>query len=112
MLGDVYRWYGEVGYELYPVYRDIEAVPASSRLVIENWTDPFAEVIVGQHLPAGRAGSRLRAIAMHLVRLMTWRSLVVDGGLSADEAASLGIRWLMDVYREASIRSDSGSVFP
>lgn len=95
VLTDAYRWYNDAGYELYPVYRDIESVPASSRLVIETWSDPLAGVILGHDLPAGRAGSRLRAVAMHLVRLLTWRSLVVDGGLSADEAAELGVRWLM-----------------
>ena len=99
VLDDVYRWYGDAGYELYPVYRDIESVPASSRVVIETWTDPFAAVILGEDLPAGRASSELRAIVMHLVRLLTWRSLVLDGGLTSDEAASLGVRWLMAVYR-------------
>ncbi len=95
VLTDLYRWYDDVGFQLYPVYRDIESVPAAARLVAETWSDPLAGVILGEDLPAGRAGSRLRAVAMHLVRLLTWRSLVVDGGLSADEAAGLGVRWLM-----------------
>lgn len=87
VLTDLYRWYDDVGRQLYPVYRDIESVPASSRLVIETWSDPFADVILGHDLPAGRAASLLRAVAVHLPRLLTWRSLVVDGGLSADEAS-------------------------
>ncbi len=95
VLMDVYHWYANAGHELYPVYRDIESVPPSSRLVIETWSEPLADVILGHDLPAGRVGARLRAVAMHLVRLLTWRSLVVDGGLSADEAAQLGVRWLM-----------------
>jgi len=95
VLTDVYRWYDDVGYQLYPLYRDIESIPPAARPVAESWSDPLAGVILGQDLPAGRAGSRLRAVAMHLVRLLTWRSLVVDGGLSADEAAALGVRWLM-----------------
>ncbi|MEO6207404.1 MAG: TetR/AcrR family transcriptional regulator [Candidatus Limnocylindrales bacterium] len=95
VLTDVYRWYADHGYRLYPVYRDIESVPPAARLMTETWSDPLAGIILGPDLPTGRAGSHLRAVAMHLVRLMTWRSLVVDGGLSADEAAELGVRWLM-----------------
>lgn len=95
VLTDVYHWYNDAGFQLYPVYRDIESVPASSRLVIETWSDPLAGVLLGEHLPAGRRASRLRAVAVHLVRLLTWRSLVVDGGLSADEAAALGVQWLV-----------------
>lgn len=95
VLTDAYRWYNDVGYQLYPLYRDIQSIPPAARPVAEGWSDPLAGVILGDDLPAGRAGSRLRAVAMHLVRLMTWRSLVVDGGLSADEAAELGVRWLM-----------------
>jgi AcrR family transcriptional regulator len=100
VLTDIYRWYGDVGYELYPVYRDIESVPPSSRVVIETFTDPFADVILGTDIPDSRAGPQLTAIARHLVRLLTWRSLVLEGGLSADEAASLGVRWLIDVRRQ------------
>jgi len=100
VLTDVYRWYGDVGYQLYPVYRDIESVPGASRTVIETWTDPFADVILGKDQRSGRAGERTRAIALHLVRLLTWRSLVRDGGLSADEAAALGVQWLMDTHRQ------------
>ena len=32
VLTDVYRWYEDVGHELYPVYRDIDSVPASRAL--------------------------------------------------------------------------------
>ena len=104
-LTDLYGWYGDVGYELYPVYRDIESVPTSSRRVIETWTDPFADVILGRDVPAGRTGASLRALALHLVRLLTWRSLVVEGGLAADEAASLGVQWLMTVYPRSAMSS-------
>ncbi len=97
VLTDVYRWYSDVGHQLYPVYRDIESVPASSRSIIEAWSDPFADVLLGEDAPVGAAGSRLRAVAMHLVRLLAWRSLVVDGGLAPEDAASLGVQWLMAV---------------
>src|SRR5215213_3342574 len=57
-LTDLYRWYGDVGHVLYPVYRDIDSVPPRSRVVVEGWSDHFADVIVSAGPSTGRAGKR------------------------------------------------------
>jgi AcrR family transcriptional regulator len=94
VLTDLYRWYGDVGYVLYPLYRDIDSIPARSRAVVEAWSDQFAEIILSASSSAGPPGKRRRAVAVHIVRLPTWRALVLDGGLRTDEAVDLGVRWL------------------
>lgn len=95
VLTDLYRWYGDVGHVLYPIYRDIDSIPPRSRAVAEAWSDQFADVIVRAGPSTGKAGRRLRAVAVHIVRLPTWRALVLDGGLAADDAVDLGVRWLL-----------------
>jgi hypothetical protein len=100
VLTDLYRWYGDVGYVLYPIFRDIDSVLPRSRAVIEGWSDQFAEVILGAHISAGPPGKRLRAAAVHIVRLTTWRALVLDGGLPTDDAVDLGVLWLVAAASE------------
>lgn len=95
VLTDLYRWYGDVGYVLHPIYRDIDSIPPRSRAVAEAWSDQFAEIIVSASPSAGPPGKRLRAVATHIVRLATWRALVFDGGLATEDAADLGVLWLM-----------------
>ena len=102
VLTDLYRWYGDVGYALYPVFRDIDSVPPQSRAVIEGWSDQFADVITATGPSPATASKRLRAVAVHIVRLPTWRALVLDGGLSTDDAVDLGVRWL-----EAAVNAES-----
>ena len=95
MLADLYRWYGDVGYALYPVFRDIDSVPPYSRAVVEGWSDQFAHVIVSASPSPGPPGKRIRAAAVHIVRLPTWRALVLEGGLPTDDAVDLGVLWLL-----------------
>ena len=93
-LAAVYAWYGEVGDQLYPIHRDIAAVPPYARAVMQGRSLAMAEAIVGRDGPTGDRRRSLRAVAGHLVSLGTWRSLVVEQGLTAQEAVSLGVDWL------------------
>jgi AcrR family transcriptional regulator len=65
VLTDLYRWYGDVGHVLHPIYRDIDSIPPRSRAVAEAWSDQFAEVIVSAGPFNEPAGKRLRAVAVH-----------------------------------------------
>ena len=40
VLTDLYRWYGDIGYVLYPIFRDIDSVPPRSRAAIEGMERP------------------------------------------------------------------------
>ena len=59
----------------------------------------MAEAIIGKDGRSGGRGRRLRSVAGHLVSFGTWRSLVVEQGLSAGEAVSLGVDWLIGASR-------------
>jgi len=95
-LTELYAWYGEVGDDLYPIHRDITWVPAGARVAMRAGPAAMADVIVGEVAPAGAGYRRLRAVAGHLVTLGTWRSLVVEQGLTAAEAVDLAVRWVLD----------------
>lgn len=94
-LAAVYAWYDEVGGQLYPIHRDIAAIPPHARAVMDDRSLAMAEAIVGHDGPTDDRGRSLRAVAGHLVSLGTWRSLVVEQGLTTQEAVSLGVDWLV-----------------
>jgi AcrR family transcriptional regulator len=94
-LAAIYAWYDQIGDQLYPIYRDIASIPPQTRAIMGGPYVAMAEAIVGD---AGQSGGRarsLRAAAGHLVSLGTWRSLVVEQGLTTQEAVSLGVDWLV-----------------
>jgi AcrR family transcriptional regulator len=88
-LRDLYGWFRAHGDELYPIYRDVAAVPASSQQQTRADNDRMVAVLLeasdGQEGPS----SRLRAALGHAVTFWTWRSLAVDQGLSDADAVDL-----------------------
>jgi AcrR family transcriptional regulator len=107
-LRDLYTWYSEVGGDLAPIHRDLEHLPPGARARIEAGNAWLAEAIVGDEgrdeTVGTRRARRLRAIAAHLVRLETWRSLVVEQGLDTAEAVDIGVAWL-----RAAANQDAGN---
>jgi AcrR family transcriptional regulator len=96
-LAEVYAWYEEIGDQLYPIYRDIAVIPPQTRAVMDGRSLAMADAIIGRDGPSGDRGRSLRGVAGHLVALGTWRSLVVEQGLTTQEAVSLGVDWLVAV---------------
>lgn len=88
-LSEVYRWYRAVGDELYPIHRDITALPASAQAALRADSARMIDAIVDGHAGSDRAGRRLRAAAGHAVDLLTWRSLTKENGLDDAEAVEL-----------------------
>jgi AcrR family transcriptional regulator len=107
-LRDLYMWYSEVGGDLAPIHRDFEHLPPGARARMEAGNAWLAEAIVGDEgrdeTVGTRRARRLRAIAAHLVRLDTWRSLVVEQGLDTAEAIDMGVAWL-----RAAATQDAGN---
>jgi AcrR family transcriptional regulator len=90
----MYGWYRQHGAKLYPIYRDVAAVPRSAQELTRAEARARVDALVD-----GVAGSPiqtrpLRAVAGHLLSLMTWRSLVVEQGLGEDEAIEVAVRLL------------------
>ena len=101
-LGQLYRWFGEHGDELFPIYRDAGAMPIQAQEALRGEGARIAGVLVEGHTPTGADGRRLRAIAGHLVSFWTWRSLVRDQGLSNAEAAKVAAGLLVSAARRSA----------
>ena len=98
-FSELYGWYGDHGVELYPIHRDMAAMPPSAREAIRAQSKERADALL-DGLPVSRTARRqLRAVAGHLVGLMTWRSLVVEQGLGEDEAVDVAVRMLIAASR-------------
>jgi AcrR family transcriptional regulator len=93
-FSELYGWYGEHGAALFPIHRDLTTMPVSAQDAIRAATGARADVLVAGLSLAPAARRRARAVAGHLVGLMTWRSLIVDQGLRADEAVDVAVRML------------------
>lgn len=88
-LRELYGWFGANGDDLYPVYRDVTHTPESTRQARQAANDRMTDAILGDIRASRAAGRRLRAAIGHVVGFWTWRSLVVDQGLSARQASAL-----------------------
>ncbi|MET1231550.1 MAG: helix-turn-helix domain-containing protein, partial [Candidatus Limnocylindrales bacterium] len=75
-FGELYGWYRAHADELYPLYRDTEAMPLSAQHARQARTQAAADALVAGHAGDDDAGRILRAVSRHLVDFPTWRSLV------------------------------------
>lgn len=94
-LTELYGWFGACGDELYPNYRDVDAMPPLARRRQRDSRRRQARALLGEMPPDGDAGTLLRAAASHVVSFWTWRSLVVEAGLSLEHAVELGVRLML-----------------
>lgn len=97
-LARLYRWYADRRADLVPIHRDVEAMPATVRALMgEQLRSTVAALLDGVERPS----LRLRAVAGHVVRFDTWRSLA-DGGLDPETAADVTAGWLVEASRNAA----------
>jgi AcrR family transcriptional regulator len=93
-LDVLYGWYSENGDDLYPIYRDAAYTPASNQRARQTTNDRMVEAVLGD--PVVRDGARqLRAAMGHVVGFWTWRSLVVDQGLSTGDASVMAAEFVL-----------------
>lgn len=102
-LTELYDWYAANGEDLYPIYRDAAHTPASNRAARRATNDRMVESVLTGVSVRGAARRRLRAAVAHVVGFWTWRSLVVDGGLSTGEAAALATTFVASVDLEPQV---------
>ena len=87
---DLFTWYRPNDAELYPIQRDVDAMPQWVRDQLATAFGSLATAIVGDAV----AGPWVRALVGHLVGYWTWRSLVRDGGLADDAGTELAAKLL------------------
>ena len=90
-FADLYGWYSQNADALYPINRDATAMPREAQKAQRAASAANAAAIVAAHAPDGPGGHTLRAVAGHLVGYWTWRSFVVEQGLTNDEAIALAV---------------------
>lgn len=93
-LGELYAWYRESGDELWPILRDLDALPPAVQQETHEQFEAYAEALVIGSGVRGHARGRLRATAALVVSFSTWRSLVIEEGLDDDAAVELAVRLL------------------
>lgn len=93
-FSELYGWFGEHGAEIFPIYRDMATMPRSTQEQMRAESAARGDALL-DGLSVARATRRpLRAVAGHLVSLMTWRSLVVEHGLGENQAVEVAVRLL------------------
>lgn len=99
-LTELYAWYREHAEELFPIYRDMTTMPATSQETMRSENRRLGDLLVAGDVPDGDAGGLMRAVARHLVDYRTWRSLAIQQELSDAEAVEIGVR-LLSVMAES-----------
>ena len=94
-LSELYRWYDANAEDLYPIYRDAAHTPASNRAARRASNDRMVDALLTGTSVRRAHRRRLRAALAHVVGFWTWRSLSVDGGLSARGSVDLATRFVM-----------------
>jgi AcrR family transcriptional regulator len=98
-LSEQYRWYEANSDDLYPIYRDAAHTPASNRAARRASNDRMVDALLTGITIRGAARRGVRAALAHAVSFWTWRSLAVDGGVSAREAVALATAFVIAAAR-------------
>ncbi len=98
-LGELYDWYRRNGNDLFPIYRDVTAMPLPVQEGMRAAEARMADVLVEGSGLRGRARRQLRAAAGHLTSFWTWHSLEVRHGLGHDAAVQLAVRFFVCAAR-------------
>jgi AcrR family transcriptional regulator len=93
-LGELYGWYSDNRDDQFPIQRDIAAMPLFIQDAMKVAGVRRADALVKGLGLRGRAFRRVRAAAGHAVSFWTWRSLVVDQGLSNSEAVTMAANFI------------------
>ncbi|MCW3029706.1 MAG: TetR/AcrR family transcriptional regulator [Solirubrobacterales bacterium] len=103
-LGQLYSWYAETEKMLFNSLRDIERVPAATRDSFLGYFDVVHGALMADRHESGRALTRSAAAIGHAISFSTWRSLVREQGLEADEAVALMVAMVDAAGRLTSAR--------
>lgn len=97
----LYAWYRDHAAELFPLFRDLTAMPRSTQDLMRDQRGQLGDLLVQGHAQDDDAGRQMRAVARHLVGYPTWRSLAIEQDLSDAEAAEIGVRMLTGMAASA-----------
>ena len=110
-IAELYRWYGDNGDDLYPIYRDAAFTPEATHRARRANNDRMVDAIVGDLDLGGTHRRRVRAALGHVVGFWTWRSLAVDQDLSGRDCRAMAEAFVLsaaNATRPASSKSGGG----
>lgn len=93
-VGDLYGWYDENQSDLFPILRDVEAMPVAFRDAMAAQFTEMSEALAKGSGARGRRRRRLAAVAGHVTSFWTWHSLVAEHGLDTAEAIDVALAFL------------------
>jgi AcrR family transcriptional regulator len=90
-FGELYAFYGRTRAMYDSLLRDESLVPTVQRLLRDfyGYLEAIQDALMAGRGLRGKAARRTRAAVGHAVAFPTWRSLVLEQGLAADDAAAL-----------------------
>jgi AcrR family transcriptional regulator len=91
-LTRLYGWYGAHADELFPIYRDVAKMPASSQERMRDENRRLGDLLVGDAAMNNADARLLAAAARHVLDYRTWRSLAIGQGLGHAEVVEVGVR--------------------
>ena len=94
-IAELYRWYGENGEELYPIYRDAAFTPDTTNRARRANNDRMVDAILGDVGVRGAGRHRIQAAVGHVVGFWTWRSLSVEQGLGERACQALAAAFVL-----------------
>ena len=94
-LEGLYGWYRLNGDELFPLNRDLDAMPEELRSAMRSSEGRLAALLRDGSEARSAANPRLRAAVGHVISFWTWRSLAVTHGLSNGDAIDLAVGLVM-----------------
>lgn len=103
-LTRLYGWYRDHADELFPIYRDVSVMPASSQMRMRDENRRLGQLLVADARPTNVDSRLLVAAAGHALDYRTWRSLTIGQGLSDSEAVAVGVRLLTSLGSDRRAR--------
>jgi AcrR family transcriptional regulator len=88
-LRETYLWAESAAPMMTMIHRDVDVLPGFVGEYLATDERRRVAVLAVGFRARGRAAQRLRAALAHALRLSTWQSLCVDGGLTDAEAADV-----------------------
>lgn len=96
-LTELYSWYRDNHADIYPILRDVSAMPEAFQQALSFQLAGYGEVLVEGSGARGRRRARLRAVAGHVTSFWTWRSLAEEQGLSQEDTIETATRFVLSV---------------
>jgi AcrR family transcriptional regulator len=107
-LSETYRWAATAAPMMTMIHRDVDVLPSFVGEYLAADEKHRVAVLAVGFRARGRAAQRVRAALAHALRLSTWQSLRVDGGLTDAEATDVMVGAVLGAAEGLTTRPHNG----